>query len=31
MEDYMDLDKYDENIEFNRGSISNWKNNMKDN
>ena len=25
MEDYMDLDKYDENIEFNRGSISNWE------
>ena len=25
MEDYMDLDKYDENIEFNRDSISNWE------
>lgn len=25
MEDYMDLDRYDENIEFNRGSISNWE------
>ena len=25
MEDYMDLDKYDENIEFNRNSISNWE------
>lgn len=25
MEDYMDLDKYDENIEFNRDSVSNWE------
>ena len=25
MEDYMDLDKYDEDIEFNRDSISNWE------
>lgn len=25
MEDYMDIDKYDENIEFNRYTISNWE------
>ena len=25
MEDYMDLDKYNENIEFNRDSVSNWE------
>ena len=25
MEDYMDLDKYNENIEFNRNSVSNWE------
>ena len=25
MEDYMDLDRYNENIEFNRDSVSNWE------
>ena len=25
MEDYMDLDKYNENVKFNREAISNWE------
>ena len=29
MEDYIDLDKYDENIEFNRDTISNWEKRFK--